>query len=144
MWFWLSIGAAVLWGLDYALTGQVLKKISFPTLLVIELLFGFIVTAIVAMATGGWKQDFVSLSTSKSLLFFVAVIVICFVIANLMITASIQEKGASIASLIEISYPFFVVLFSWFLFKDESVNTATLLGGVLVFMGVSIIYIFNR
>ena len=53
-----------------------------------------------------------------------------------MITASIQMKGASIASIIEISYPFFVVLFTYLIFKESNLNTATIIGGILVFVVV--------
>lgn len=144
MWFWLALSAALLWGIDYAFTGQALKKISFSTLIAIELFFGFLVMAVIAAATGSWRQDILTILSSKNLLILVAVITVSFIAANLMITASIQQKGAGIASIIEISYPFFVVLFSWLIFKDGALNSATWIGSTLVFLGVSVIYIFNR
>ena len=48
MWIIYSVIAAVLWGLDYALTGKVLERIRFSTLLSIELFFGFIVMVVAA------------------------------------------------------------------------------------------------
>ena len=144
MWFWLSLLAAFLWGIDYALTGQVLKKLSLLTLLSVELFFGFLVTLLITVFTGIWKQDFGILFSSKILMVLVFIIMICFATANIMITASIQEKGASIASIIEISYPFFVALVTWIIFKERSFNVATVAGGLLIFVGVIMIYLSNR
>jgi drug/metabolite transporter (DMT)-like permease len=144
MWLWLSFGAAVLWGLDYAITGQVLKKISFPTLISIELLCGFLVMLVITLVTKSWKADFSTILSSRSLFILIAIITVSFAVANLLITASIQQKGASIASIIEISYPFFVVIFTGLIFKENDLNAATMIGGVLVFLGVSVIYLFNK
>lgn len=144
MWFWLSLSAAALWGFDYALSGQVLKKISFPTLISIELFFGFIAMVIISLMSGGWKQDIVTLSASKTVVISVVIITLCFIAGNAMITMSIQEKGASIASIIEMSYPLFVVLLTWLIFKENTLNLATVVGGILVFVGVAVIYLFNK
>ncbi|MGA2053413.1 MAG: EamA family transporter, partial [Opitutales bacterium] len=56
---------------------------------------------------------------------------------------AIQHKNATLASLIEISYPFFVALFAWLLFRDVQLSWATALGGLLILAGIAIIYRFN-
>jgi drug/metabolite transporter (DMT)-like permease len=144
MWFWLSLLAAILWGIDYALTGQVLKWLSFPTLIAIQLFFTTILMFAIAFFSGSWKRDLTLLFSSRAMVVSVGIITLCFALANMMITISIQEKGASVASLIEISYPFFVVLITWFVFKDASVSAPTFVGGLLVFSGIATIYLANH
>lgn len=65
-------------------------------------------------------------------------------VADVFIGLSIHAKNATLAGLIEISYPIFIVIFAYFLFKEHQLNTATVFGGLLVFVGVFIIYFFNR
>lgn len=144
MWLVYAVGASILWGLDYALTEKILKKISFPTLLSIELFFGFISMLAISLVLGSYKTDFHTITNSKTLLYLVIGITLSFAFANTFIVLSIQGKNASIAGLIEIAYPLFIVLFSWLLFKENNLNLATWIGGGLVFVGVSVIYLFNK
>ena len=67
--------------------------------------------------------------------------VVAMMVANLLITISIAHKNASLSSLIEITYPFFIIMFSWVLFREMHMNLATSLGAVLIFAGVAIIYL---
>jgi drug/metabolite transporter (DMT)-like permease len=58
--------------------------------------------------------------------------------------AAMSAKNPTLASLIEISYPIFVVLFAWIFFREMQLNTLTLCGGVLVIIGVSVIVLGER
>jgi drug/metabolite transporter (DMT)-like permease len=64
-------------------------------------------------------------------------------IAELCIGFSIISKNATLAGLIEISYPIFIALFSYLLFKNK-ITIPTVIGGIIVFFGIFIIYYFNR
>jgi drug/metabolite transporter (DMT)-like permease len=64
-------------------------------------------------------------------------------IAELFIGFSITAKNATLAGLIEISYPIFIALFSFILFRSV-VNLPTMLGGMIIFVGVFVIYYFNN
>ncbi len=63
-------------------------------------------------------------------------------IANFFILSSIKNLGASLASVIEISYPFFVAFFT-FLFFGGSVNVWFWVGSAFVFIGSVIIMKFT-
>ena len=63
--------------------------------------------------------------------------------ASVLLFVSIDSKNATLASLIEISYPVFVVLFAYVLFRDVHLNASVLVGGLLVFAGVAIIVLNN-
>lgn len=52
---------------------------------------------------------------------------------------AVEAKNASLASMIEISYPLFVVVFTWIFFKEIQLGGMTFLGGILVIAGVFLI-----
>jgi drug/metabolite transporter (DMT)-like permease len=145
MWIIYSIVAAIFWGLDYTLTGKVLEKIQFSTLLTIELFFGFLAMLGLMLASGSYTNDLpILLISSKKTVAYIALIVICFNIANVLIVLSISKGNATLSGLIEISYPLFIAGFSWLLFGEVTVNLGTSLGGGLILLGVLAIYLFNR
>lgn len=64
-------------------------------------------------------------------------------IGTWLLFTSIDKLGASMAAMIEISYPLFVVLFCYLL-MGTTVNWAVLLGGGLIFAGSCVIMLFGR
>ncbi|MCU0533722.1 MAG: EamA family transporter [Hydrococcus sp. Prado102] len=46
---------------------------------------------------------------------------------------------ATKVSLVEISYPFFVALFAMLLYREHSFNGQTLLGGLVIFLGIAMV-----
>lgn len=144
MWILYSFIAAVLWGLDYTITGRVLEKIRLPTLLCIELFFGFVGMLALALISGSYKADLHEVFSSKSLLICVVLIVIIFNTANALIVLSIADKNATLAGLIEISYPLFIALFSWLLLGETDLNLGVTIGGSLVLLGVTLVYICSK
>ena len=144
MWAIYAIIAAVLWGVDYALTEKVLQSIRFPLLLSIELFFGFLTMLGIAVFSGSYKADLTGLFTSNRTLVLVIAIVVAFNVANMFIVLSIGDKNATLSGLIEISYPLFIAIFSWLLFKENNLNAGAVVGGFLILTGVSLIYYFNK
>lgn len=141
LWMVYAIAASLLWGLVYVLAGRLLQHgLSVPTVLVIEsgLLFLFMAPAHKAL-----KSDFQILLNNPQLAGMAILLAICFVAANFMIATSIAEKNATLAALLEISYPIFTVFFAWLIFRDAHLTWETALGGLLIFIGVSIIYVRN-
>src|SRR5437899_2412878 len=124
-----AVLAALLWGLDYSLTGQVLQSISLPTLLAIELLSGFVLMTAISLLSANYSTDLAELVGSKRALFLVCLIVIAFNCANSLIVLSIGAKNPTVSSLVEISYPLFVAGFSWVLFRQGNLNFGGMLGG---------------
>lgn len=57
----------------------------------------------------------------------------------LLLIASIAGKNATLAALIEISYPVFVVLFAWILFGEYHLTPRVMLGAGLIITGVLLI-----
>jgi drug/metabolite transporter (DMT)-like permease len=94
--------------------------------------------------SGSLNQDISTIVSSKKAFVFVLFGVLTFIAAEIMIGLSIRSKNATLAGVIEISYPFFIAFFSYFLFDEQRLNPALFIGGILVFTGVILIYVFNR
>ncbi|MDP2598992.1 MAG: DMT family transporter [Candidatus Liptonbacteria bacterium] len=143
MWIIFALGASIVWGITYVLGEQIYKKISVITALSITTLLSGVVMFIVAYAAGFLKKDISTVFASKGLLALVLSEAACLMIAELFIGFSITGKNATLAGLIEISYPLFIALFAYLLFRENQINLATMVGGIVIFTGVFIIYYFN-
>lgn len=145
MWIVYALGASLLWGISYAASGRVIERGMSPlTFFFCYAAFGMLAGALTLLvqgrlvalpgdvrALGGdWVWLAVALATSSA--------------GALLIYMAIGEKNATLASLIEISYPFFVVVFAWIFFRDVQINWPTVLGGVLILAGVGIVFWGNR
>ena len=144
MWIVFALGASVLWGLSYVLFEQVYKKISIMTALWIVCLIMFGAMLIGSILTGSLKPDMFAIQSSKKLQWLLLGGIATAILADVFIALSITNKNATLAGLVEISYPIFIALFAYLLFKQTQLNTATIIGGILIFTGVFIIYFFNR
>lgn len=144
MWIILAIFASIVWGFDYVFAEKVIKKISVTSFMSVQLLFAFLVTALVAWFTGSVKKDLIVISSSKQLLLFLTLGALAFTAGNFFILSSINSKNATLAGMIEISYPLFIALLAYLLFKENQINLGTAAGGLLIFLGVFVIYYFNR
>lgn len=144
MWIILALAASITWGLTYVLNEQVYKKISVITSLGITTLVTSIVMLIVAFAGGFLIRDLGTISKSNRLLALVIGESVALILAELFIGFSITNKNATLAGLIEISYPIFIALFTYLIFRERQVNWGTFIGGLLIFIGVGVVHYFNR
>ncbi len=131
-----AIGAAVTWGLVYTIDQKILSAVSPMALLFVDsLLMAIIMLPFVFFSHGSIKTLFLS---GKTNLLLILLSVALATLANFLIFSSIKSLGSSTASVIEIAYPFFVVLFSFIIFRSTP-NMYFLLGGALIFVGAAII-----
>ena len=143
MWFLLALGASAFWGVSYVISEQTYKHISVLTSLAIAMTAAGLMAGIVAYFTGTLSKDLVTIFASPKVLSLVAAGILVLFIAELFIGYSIVGKNATIAGLVEISYPLFIALFSYLVFR-QTLGVGTAIGGALIFAGVGIIYAFNR
>jgi len=109
------------------------------TLFFIDMIFGALAMALLLSGTGKWQATFSELQLARTEILCLMVAVITAMVAALLIFMSIQAKNATVASLIEVTYPFFTAFFAWILFRQNTLNLATLVGGLLILAGVVII-----
>jgi len=144
MWIIFALGASILWGLTYVLNEQVYKKISVITSLAITSLATFIFLLAWSYWAGLLKHDLAAIAGSKRLTYLIAAEVITLILAELCIGFSIVTKNATLAGLIEISYPIFIAIFAYLLYRENQLSSSTIIGGLLIFAGVFVIYYFNK
>lgn len=136
-WYVAALGAAVVWGLHYPLIGYALKRVSLVSVLFLTAL------PLVLLAPFFYQSLAADYATLKTLPWSTRAAVLALSLTStagaVLLFLSIAGKNATLAALIEISYPVFVILFAWLLFREVHVNASVLTGAALVFAGVGLI-----
>lgn len=132
--------AAMLWGASYAACGPILRM-GMPPLVFYFFysLVGFLMTLILLIVRGkiGTLCSQLHELGSNTGWFFFSIVGAS--LGGIMTYLAIGEKNATLASLVEISYPLFVILFTWIFFQEVELNVITTVGAFLVILGVSLI-----
>lgn len=139
-WFIYAIIAAIAWGLGYVLDEKVLHGgVSPATLILTHALIALPFYLIICWKYGLMGTDFQIILNDQKILIYTIVAAICIVGGNYFILLSLSEKNATLTSIVEITYPFFVALFAWLLFRDSQMNMSIFVGGLFIFAGVALI-----
>lgn len=126
---------AILWGLCYTSTGFLTKTVDVKVYLFFSCLLSTCAFLIWGLADGSFlkPQDFANnyhwIALSSLCSFFA-----CFFSVN-----AVKYCGASTAAMIEISYPLWVILFTFMLRGESNLNFNTILGGLLILAGTYIV-----
>ena len=140
-WYITALGAALIWGIHYPLIDLALKKISLYGVLVLTVVPVLLIAPFFSDTLASDYTAFKALETNDKLL--IAAIGLTSLLASILLFMSIESKNATLASLIEITYPVFVALFSFILFKHLHINASVITGGILVMAGAGIIILNN-
>ena len=145
MWFIYALGAAILWGINYSVSGRVMERGLSPfTLFLLDLVFGLLAIGGFVAISGKGKAVLAEIRSLGPAWQLLVVVMACVTAAGLLSFMAIGAKNATLASLIEISYPFFVAFFAWLFFREVQWNWPTILGGVMILGGVAAVYLANR
>ncbi len=137
MWLLVSLAAAVIWGINYAASGRVLARGMSPvSLFFLDTLFALLVMGALLGVTGRIGKLAGELRALGPDLFWLVIAMACSAAAALLIFMAIGEKNATVASLIEISYPLFVAFFAWLFFREVQINGSVIVGGAMILGGV--------
>ena len=141
LWLIYALAAAVIWGINYAVSGRLLEKgLSPQALFFVDLVFGAAAVGALITLSGKWNASVAQVrGLSAGDFAWLLIAVAAATAAGLLIFLSIGAKNATLASLIEVTYPLFTAFFAWILFRQTTLNAATLVGGVLIFIGVFIV-----
>jgi drug/metabolite transporter (DMT)-like permease len=134
----LAVAAAVLWGLLYVLDERLLAGMSIYRLYFLHSIAGAAVAGGVLLAQGESPASLLRLSWPGVGLPLVLATMVVVVLACLAIFSSIQALGASRAAVLEISYPLFVAVFAWVLYR-QPIPWPVVIGGIFIFIGSAII-----
>lgn len=141
-WYVPAIAAAVVWGLHYPLIEHALKRVSLTTVVLLTAL----PMALVALAFPGrlaedWRIVATLPSGERALIGLIALTSLA---GTVLLYLAVRSRNATLASLIEISYPAFVALFAWLLFREWQLNAGVVMGAALVFVGTGLIIYNSR
>lgn len=140
-WYITAIAAAMIWGIHYPLIDHALKKLSLFSVLLLTVVP---LLLLVPFFSNDITQDiktFSQLSGFDKLA--ILSIGITSVLASVLLFMSINNKNATLASLIEITYPVFVVLFAFAIFRQMHLNASVIIGGLLIMSGAALIIVNN-
>lgn len=141
-WALFALSAAIFWGLAYTMSGQVVRAgISTPFILgfVAVVTLPIYVTALIK--TESFRPSLDIILNNKMLLLFLAVQAFSLLMGQYLIYAAISQKSVTYAAILEISYPIFVCLFTWILFKDLQMSWNIAFGGLLIFAGSALVFL---
>lgn len=133
----LPLGAAMLYGLAFALMERVLQVTNVFTYM---LMGGILFLPMIGLLSILKKEpiDFGFLH-DKSQLFMVFVAVVAPSLGWLLTAYTIKNVNASYAAFAEISYPLFTVLFAFLLLGVRQFDWHVLAGGALILIGSSVL-----
>lgn len=138
----LPFAGAMLYGLNYAILGVVLKSWSISTFMLYNLFVSAICTAVIIwFDRANLRLDHIQ--TEPRVLALLTLGLVAAWGAWFITTLVIKNVNPTYAAIGEIAYPVFVPLFAWLLFRDKQWDGATVIGGALVFLGLGII-IYSR
>lgn len=141
-WFYAALASAIIWGFSYALGEKILKG-SAITPAFLMTITGIIYAAgsiALAMALGQFKTGWNAVLADHKLFFNILIVAVSYVIGAWLIYLSISLKDATLANLIEVSYPIFTAIFAYILYRESQLNYWTGMGGVLILAGIALIY----
>jgi drug/metabolite transporter (DMT)-like permease len=141
MWFLLAMTASLLWGLNYVLAEKAMQYVSPFTLMALEVLAAGVVVLIVSVARGSLMRDLHVIATNDRAAILTVASIVAFTVADTAIFLSIAAKNATVSSLVEISYPVFIVAFTWLLFRESHLTPSVVTGALLIFSGVTLIMV---
>ena len=142
-WWMFSIVAAIIWGLHFNLIVKVSNVLPRDIYTPITL---FVVTAISIFLLLPFMHQkiFENIMTlwHSGTEIRISVIVLIFttiIAANLLYIAMQLSPNPTIAALLDITYPLFIAIMAWFLYRENHLDWSVIVGGALIFSGAMLI-----
>ena len=140
-WYVTALGAALIWGLHYPLVDFALKRISIYSVLLLTVLPVLLLMPVYMRDVSRDLDTLRTLPAAEQAM--IAAIGVTSLLGAVLLYLSIAGKNATLASLIEITYPVFVAFFAFVLFRHIHLNTSVIIGGLMVIAGAGLI-IYNN
>lgn len=142
-WWFYSITAAIVWGLHFNMVAKITKALPQDLNTPITL---FMITAapIFLLLPFNYQRVFENLVTlwQAENQIRVSVLVLIFttiIAASLLYIAMQLSPNPTIASLLDITYPLFIAIVAWLLYRENHLDWSVLIGGGLILSGAMLI-----
>lgn len=141
-WALMASAASVIWGFSYAISGRLFQAGISPSFLVLfSATINFPVYLWMLLKVDGLQRNLDILDANRGFIVLMILQALAIVAGIFLIYSAIQQKNATYASIIEISYPLFVFLFSWALFREVHLTWNVAIGGLLIFAGSALVFL---
>lgn len=140
-WYVLAIGAAVTWGMHYPMVDFALKRLSLYSVLLLTVIPVFLLMPFFMRQLENDIVTFKLLPGKEQLL--ILAISLTSTAGAVLLYSSINNKNATLASLIEVTYPVFVVFFAYVFYRQMHVTPSVFIGGLMILFGAGLI-IYNH
>lgn len=141
-WYVTAIGAAVVWGIHYPLIDFAMKRLSIFGVLLLGVIPVFLLMPLFLRELASDVDAFKLLPGKEQ--WTILAITVTSTTGAVLLYLSIHNKNPALASLLEITYPLFVIFFSYVFFRQLHVNTSVAVGGLLILSGAAIIIYNNQ
>jgi drug/metabolite transporter (DMT)-like permease len=141
-WWGYALLSAACWGIQYVLMETLFRRVDFAAAFsFLSLANGILVAAILWILYP--RQNWWRLGESRSVIWLVVLYLVFGTGAYLFNALAINQKNATLASLLEISYPLFIILFTAIFFRQIHLDLIGMTGAALIFIGC-VLVVFSR
>jgi len=141
-WYIAALGAAVTWGVYYPLVDMALKRISLFSVILLSMIPVFLALPFFLRTVSQDIETVKALPVSEQ--WIITGIGLIGLFGEVMVYMAISGKNATLASLIEMTYPIFVVLFAYIFYREMHVTASVFVGGLMVLIGSGLIIYNNQ
>ncbi len=142
-WLYYAIIAAMVWGLSYTISGQILLHVSTITLLTLQMFFSTLIFSL-SLFFNKYRKEILIILHDKSLLLLIIMEMLLFMTGSYLSWQSLKiYSNPGIVALVESTYPLFAIIFSYIFFNIFRLNLIMIIGSLLVFAGIVIIKIYS-
>jgi drug/metabolite transporter (DMT)-like permease len=140
---WLALSASVLWGLSYVIEQYLLRILTYKEILFVQSLITLLCLSILFLVDKESPAKIINkISTLRHWIAMLASGVV-FTAATILILKSTKAGNASLAATIEASYPVFTLAFAYLILGEVQLKLLSLIGCLVVIIGLVIIKIGN-
>jgi drug/metabolite transporter (DMT)-like permease len=141
-WYLAALGAAVTWGVYYPLVDMALKRISLYSVILLSMIPVLLVMPLFLKTVSSDIETVKTLPVSEQ--WIIASLGLIGLFGEVMVYLAIGGKNATLASLIEMTYPVFVVLFAYVFYRQMHVTASVFVGGLMILVGAGLIIYNNQ
>jgi drug/metabolite transporter (DMT)-like permease len=141
-WYLAALAAAVTWGIYYPLVDMALKRISLFSIILLSAIPVLLAMPFFIKTVGDDIETVQALPVSEQWIF--AALGLIGVFGEVMVYLAITGKNATLASLIEMTYPLFVVIFAYVFYRQMHVTPSVFVGGLMILSGAGLIIYNNQ
>ncbi len=141
-WYLTALAAALVWGIHYPLVDFALKRVSIFGVLLLSVLP---IVLLMPIFLRDLARDLDAVRTLPGAeQGMIAAIGLTSLLGAVLLYLSIASKNATLASVIEITYPVFVAVFAYVIFRQVHLNASVVIGGLMVMAGAGLIIYNNQ